>query len=95
MKRYPLTPKQQQFFQKQAQAATNLQMAMRGALQMLVEEQGIAGRVSLSEDFSEMIEEDPNANVMQQQIPLGQGMIGAPPQMLNGKETEDGMATAG
>jgi hypothetical protein len=56
-KRWPLTEAQRRFFARHAQSAREIESAMRGALQMLVDEKGIAGKVRLSEDFAEMIEE--------------------------------------
>jgi hypothetical protein len=57
IRRHTLAPKQQQFFIRQKQSLTNLEMGLRGALQLLVEERGLVGKVSLAEDCLELIEE--------------------------------------
>ena len=54
---YQLSDKQRDFFLRQRQAMSNIEMGMRGALQMLVEEHGLSGKVTLSEDCSELIAE--------------------------------------
>ena len=56
-RRHYLTEAQRQFFVRQKQTMTNIEMGMRGALQMAVEERGIAGKVTLSEDCAELIVE--------------------------------------
>lgn len=56
--RHRLTETQRQFFQRQKQALTNIEMGLRGALQMLVEEKSLIGKVSLSEDCAELIQEE-------------------------------------
>jgi hypothetical protein len=56
--RIPLTPKQTAFFLRHRMAMHATDAAMRGALQLIVEELGLAGRVTLSDDCTELIETD-------------------------------------
>jgi hypothetical protein len=53
--RVPLTIKQRQFFERQRAAIQQIDAAMKGALQLIVEEHELIGKVMLSEDFSELI----------------------------------------
>ena len=56
---HPLTEKQKLFFERQKQAIIRLDAGMQGALQMIIEEMGLKGRVRLSDDCTEVIEEEP------------------------------------
>ena len=63
MTRHPLTSKQRAFFERQKLAIVRIDAAMQGALQMIVEELELKGRVKLADDCSEMlIEEDEPAS---------------------------------
>jgi hypothetical protein len=56
--RYPLTTKQQQFFQRHRSMAMQVEAAMKGALQLIIDENDIKGKVSVSEDSTELIIEE-------------------------------------
>ena len=63
MTRHPLTGKQRAFFERQKLAIVRIDAAMQGALQMIVEELELKGRVKLADDCSEMlVEEDEPAS---------------------------------
>jgi hypothetical protein len=53
--RFPLTDKQQEFFKRRRIAMQQIEMEMRGALQMIVEENDIRGKCTLSEDFTALV----------------------------------------
>lgn len=53
--RHPLSPKQQDFFRQNRMAIQQIEVGMRGALQLIVTEQELKGKVTLSDDFSELI----------------------------------------
>jgi len=55
MKTHLLTEKQKTFFLRQKLV---MNASMQGALQLLIEEMGLTGRVRLSDDCSELIEEE-------------------------------------
>jgi hypothetical protein len=56
--RYPLTTKQQGFFQRHRQMALQIEAAMKGALQLIIDENDIKGRVTVSDDGTELIIEE-------------------------------------
>jgi hypothetical protein len=56
--RHPLNTKQQQFFQRNKQMIQQVEQAMRGALQLIVEENELKGKVTLADDFTELIIEE-------------------------------------
>jgi hypothetical protein len=53
--RFPLTTKQQAFFQRHRQFALEIQAAMMGALRLIMEENDIKGNGTVSEDGTEVI----------------------------------------
>ena len=56
-RRYLLTETQRRFFERQKRAIEDIRMGMRGAAQLIAEEQGFIGGSDLSEDFSELVEQ--------------------------------------
>jgi hypothetical protein len=54
-RRIPLTAKQRQFFERQRSAIQQIDAAMKGALQLIVEEHELRGKVTLSDDFAVLI----------------------------------------
>lgn len=52
---FPLTEKQQEFFRKRRVAFQQLELEMRGALQLIVEENELTGKVTMADDFTELI----------------------------------------
>jgi hypothetical protein len=53
--RFPLNGKQQEFFKRRRMAMQQIEMEMRGALQIVVEENELKGKVTISDDFTELI----------------------------------------
>jgi len=53
--RFPLSDKQQDFFRRRRLGMQQLENEMRGALQMIIEENELRGKVMLSDDMTELI----------------------------------------
>lgn len=53
--RFPLSSKQQEFFRRAAMMRQQIDTQMNGALQLIVCENDLKGRVTLADDFTELI----------------------------------------
>lgn len=63
-KRHALTEKQQEFFRRAAVARQQIETQMNGALQLIALEHELRGKVTLADDFTELIiEEQPDGSV--------------------------------
>lgn len=52
---FPLTSKQQEFFRRAALARQQIDTQMTGALQLIAVENDIKGKLTLADDFTELI----------------------------------------
>lgn len=52
---HPLTTAQQQYFRRAAIARQQLETQMNGALQLIAFENGLQGKITLADDFTELI----------------------------------------
>lgn len=87
MKSHYLNDKQTAFFRRNMQMAREVEQQMRGALQMIVEEREITGRVRLNDDFTEIIE-------IEAELPSSTGGPYERPNAPAPEEAPNGMAPA-
>lgn len=52
---HPLTTAQQEYFRRAAVARQQLETQMNGALQLIAFENGLQGKITLADDFTELI----------------------------------------
>lgn len=55
--RFSLTPKQQEFFRRAAVMRQQIDVQMQGALQLIILENELRGKVTLADDYTELIVE--------------------------------------
>lgn len=60
-KRHALTPKQQEFFRQNKMAMQQIEAGMKGALQLIMVEAELKGKLTLADDCSELIIEEEGA----------------------------------